>query len=301
MALSPDEKYILIALLAVVMLFVVFFEMRYMRGKTREIKRAVQRKDEAFNAIHTTRTVINVMDRQGADTMPAQRFVKIAKDSMEKGDYNGCMEYCEKARAELVAPSRPKAAAVKETEDDTVERERLEKAAQHILSSEEDSGAGESYKGTKLSVDQDGNYLSARFEMNTAKADIKLALERGSDASEAQDLMTEAEGAFVAGHYTKALSLAVKARKSANSEAETETIPLTAHAGPEEPETEPTAEEASAPEGAACHECGAPLDLDDAFCHKCGTKVGRERFCKSCGEKARPTDMFCRKCGARVD
>ena len=41
MALTPDEKYVLVAILAALMLFVVFFEMRFMRGKAKvEIGRA---------------------------------------------------------------------------------------------------------------------------------------------------------------------------------------------------------------------------------------------------------------------
>jgi hypothetical protein len=299
-ALSPTDKLILIAVLAAAMLFVIFFEMKIMRGKTREIRRASQRKDEAFNAILTTRTVINVMDRQGASTGTAQNLVRNAKDAMERGDYDRCVELCDKARSELVMPSRRKAEPSEPAAEVADERERFEEVAEQIVSSDKSVGTGDAYRGTKLSVDQDGNYLSARFEMNTAKADIARAVQRGSDTSEAQDLMTQAESAFVGGSYTKALSLAVRARKSANAEAESETIPLRQGEVVEEPEAEPTPEEMSSPESARCGSCGAPLDPDDAFCHKCGEKVLRERFCKSCGEKARSSDMFCRKCGARI-
>ena len=297
MALSSTDKLILIAVLAAVMLFVVYFEMRYMRGKTREVRRASQKKDEAFNAVLTTRSVINVMNRQGAATSTAQMLVKGAKDALDRGDYDRCMDICEKARSELVMPTRKKGEPV---EPEVEERERFEEVAKQIVSTEERVGSADSYKGTKLPVDNDGNYMSARFEMNTAKADIAKAVGRGSDTSEAQDLLTQAEGAFVAGSYTKALSLAVKARKSAKADTGSETIPLRSGETTEEPEAEPTAEESSAPEGLRCRACGAPLDPDDAFCHKCGEKVARDRFCKSCGEKARPTDMFCRKCGARL-
>lgn len=301
MALSPDEKLILIAVLAAAMLFVIYFEMRIMRGRTREIRHAAQRKDEAFNAILTTRSVINVMERQGADTGTAQNLVKTAKVAMESGQFDRCMDLCEKARNELVMPSRSRAALAEGVEDDAVEKERFERVAERILASSGGAGESDSYKGTKLSVDQDGNYLSAKFEMNTAKADIKMALGQGTDTSEAQTFLTDAEGAFVAGNYTKAMSLAIKARRAISSEVERETIPLKAGEEPVEPEIERTAEEAAVPPGPSCRGCGAPLDPDDMFCHKCGTKVEVVRFCKSCGQEARRSDMFCRKCGAKVD
>lgn len=300
LALSPDDKLILIAVLAASMLFVVFFELKIMRGKTREIRHATQRKDEAFNAIHTTRSVINVMDRQGADTGAAQNLVKVAREAMDRGEFDRCKELCEKARSELVSPSRPEAAAPAAPGADSEDKEQFEEAAERILRSEEAQGSGDYYKGTKLSADQDGNYLSAKFEMNTAKADIADAVKQGSDTSEAQDLLTQAEGAFVAGNYTKALSLAVRSRKSSKAGAEAETIPLKAGEELEEPEAEPTPDESSVPNGPSCRSCSAPLDADDMFCHRCGAKVDRERFCKSCGEKARPSDTFCRKCGAKV-
>jgi hypothetical protein len=299
-ALSPNDKYILIAVLAVVMILVVFFEMRYMRGKTKAVRHAAQKKDEAFNAVLTTRSVINVMDRQGSDTGVAQNLVKSAKEAMDRREYDRCIELCEKARGELVMPSQRKRDRESPVEGDDVEREQFERAAERILSTRDRAGSGDSYRGTKLSSEEDGNYLSARFEMNAAKADISEALGRGSDTSDAQDLLTQAEGAFVAGNHTKALSLAVRARKAANADVAAETIALRTAAEPEEPEAEPAAEESSAPSAGECRECGAPLDLDDAFCHKCGAKVVRERSCSSCGEKARPTDVFCRKCGERI-
>ncbi len=300
MALTSNEKYVLVAILAAVMLFVIFFEMRYMRGKTKVVRHAAQKKDEAYNAILTTRSVINVMQRQGAETRSAQSMVGAARKSMERGDYDHCMELCEKARDELTSPSRKVAEPAEGHEVDAVEAERFEKVAESILAAKNQSSKTDSYKGTKLTVDSDGNFLSAKFEINTAKSDIRKAVESGLDTSAAQDLMTDAEAAFVVGSYTKALSLAVKARKAVSAEAEGETIPLKAGDEPEEPEAEPTAEEMSISSRWECTHCGAPLEADDTFCHKCGARVERERVCGSCGTKARSEDAFCRKCGSKI-
>ena len=295
MALSLQEKYVLLAILAAVMIFVVFFEMRYMRGKAKVVRNAAVKKDQAFNSVLTTRSVINVMARQGADTRSAQDLVSIAKQAMERGEYDRCIDLCETARNELMTPGGTRAAPR------AAEREQFEEVTGSIVSTPEPKREADSYKGTKLPVGQDGNFMSAKFELNTAKADIKKAMGRGVETLDAQEALTQAEAAFVTGNYTKALSLAVKARKAISQEAAVEAIPLRAsEEEPEEPEAEPTPEEVSGPAGVACRECGAALESGDMFCHKCGARVVIEIFCGACGEKARPADAFCRKCGTRI-
>jgi len=298
-ALTADEKLILIAVLAAVMIFVMFFELRVMRNKSKEIRRASLRKDEAFNAMLTTRSVIGVMKRQGGDTGTSDALVSSARRALDRGDYDKCMDLCEQARSELTNPTRTRAEAPPAPVDDA-DKERLEKVAENILSSRSMSSS-DLYKGTKLSSDQDGNYLSAKFEMNTAKADIKKAVQDGADTSEAQDLMTDAEAAFVTGNYARALSLAVRARKSISAEAAAETIRLRSGREPLGATDEQVVHEPQGERVLACGKCEATIEADDAFCPKCGTKVLRERVCKVCGSKPKPSDMFCRKCGARVD
>lgn len=299
MALSEEEKLILIAVLAAAMIFVVLFEMRVMRNRSKEVRRASQRKDEAYNAILTTRSVMGVMRRQGGDVGAAERLVSAAKKAMERGDYDKCTDLCDQAREELTNPTARKQELFPPAVDDA-EKDRLERVAENILSTRA-APSSDSYKGTKLSTDQDGSYLSAKFEMNTAREDIRKASEGGMDVSQAQDVMTDAEAAFATGNYARALSLSVKARKSVSAEAASETIRLKTAREPVESRAEEGADETSDEPGLACGKCDAPLDSNDTFCPKCGTKVLRERVCVSCGSKPKPSDMFCRKCGARVD
>lgn len=301
MALSSDEKWILVAVLAVVGMFVIYFEVRYMRGKSKEVRRASQRKDEAYNAILTTRSVINVMQRRGADTSKSEALVGTARMAMDRGDYSRCMNLCEQARDELTAPLKAGSAPAPKSPSGTPgPSESLEDVAEDILSASRGPGPADNYTGSKLAVDKDGNYMSAKFEINTAKADIQSAISSGSDTSEAQGLLTDAEGAFVAGNYTRALSLAVRARKAVSKEAAGETIRLRA-AKSDEDTSEPTPDEASGPEPGACGSCGAPLEPGDSFCGKCGGRIQTERVCSNCGAKARPVDKYCRRCGSSLD
>lgn len=305
MALTEDEKLILVAVLTAAMLFVIFFELRVMRNRSKEIRRKSQSKDEAFNAILTTRSVMGVMKRQGGDTGAAERLVSSAKRALDRGEYDKCMDLCEQARDELTNPSGPSKTNPSGAEPpprgavDEAERERLERVAENILSTRTAS-SGDSYKGTKLSSDQDGSYLSAKFELNTAKEDIRKAVDRGLDTSSAQNLMTDAEAAFTTGNYARALSLAVKVRKSVSSDATRETIRLKSAGEPAGPHSEAGSDEAPEARSVVCGKCEATIDSDDEFCPKCGTKVLKERMCPVCGSKPRASDMFCRKCGARL-
>ena len=299
---DTQEKLIVVIVLAVVMIFVVFFEMRIIRGKNKEVRKIAVKKDEAFNAILTTRSVINAMQRQGAETSEAQRLVERAKEALQRNDSETAVDICRKAREELVKPSGSRSAIASQGSAQSREGDALEEFAESILAADKATKA-EVYAGSKLTPGKDGDYLCAKFEINAAKADVHKALERGVDTSPGQDLLTSAESAFVAGSYTKALSLAIRARKSVNERAGEEAIPLKRPERDEEvePEAAVTAEEVSLNPQGNCTSCGAELDADDAFCHKCGTKVERERRCSSCGTIAKSTDAFCRKCGSRVD
>ncbi|OGS41768.1 MAG: hypothetical protein A3K67_02045 [Euryarchaeota archaeon RBG_16_62_10] len=300
--LSPEERYILLAIIVGLMAFVLFFELKVMRSKTKEVRKASIKKDEAYNTVLTTRSVLNAMQRQGKGTGSAEQLLSAGKQAMQSGQYDRCIELCAEAREELIKPKERKVRAVPSPATKEGEREALEEVAESILSSSEEpepeevSGA-EEYKGAKLPADKDGNYLAAKFEIQTAKADIKRALDKGRETAEAQNLMTDAESEFVAGNYTKALSLAVRARRATSAEAASEGIRLKSAPMPAKPGPRP------AVVGAAgmCHACGEALEADDGFCSKCGARVPRERMCASCGTKPRPTDTFCRKCGSKID
>ena len=287
--MTTDEKLILVAILAGLMLFVVFFELKVMRGKNKVVLKASQKKDEAFNAILTTRHVLNVIQRQGRDTRAAQSVLEEAKYAMQKGEYDESMNLAEKARHALTHPSEP--APAPGASD-------LEKVAEEVLSTPKENES--LYTGTKLPDEQTGSYLSAQFELNGAREDVKKAIAMGRDVSPAQDLLAEADAAFERGSYTKVLSLAVRARKTIGVGGAVETIPLKSPEPAEVAEEPPPQDRGRRQRSNTCTKCGDPLEKGDAFCGKCGTRVIVERTCENCGERARPKDKFCRKCGGKV-
>ena len=311
--MSPTEKFILIVVLAVLMLFVVYFELKILRRKSKESRSEALVKDEAFNAVLTTRSVIVALQRQGTNTDKAQRLVDEAKRALQSGEYRTCKDICDQAKTELTNPGKGentkktralKTAASNEESEPEPERDALVRMADEIIARGDSRKTSDLYTGTKLQSDPDGNYLSSKFEINTAKVNIQNACDRGEDASVAQKLLTAAEKAFAAGSYTKALSLAIKSRKSVNEVADEEAIKLKRNPESEDEEeqiAETPAEETSDEPAGECNSCGAVLDADDMFCHKCGTRVEFERECAGCGTTAKAEDTFCRKCGSKVD
>lgn len=300
--MTESERLILVAVLAGVMIAVVLFEMRVMRRKSKEIRRASQKKDEAYNDMLTTRSVMNALRNQGKDTGNAQEFLDRAKTAMNRGEHDRCMEYCSKARSQLTRPSKVPVAGEGESEEDA---DRLEEVAEEILSDSMPPASPDTYKGTKLSTSSDGNYFGAKFEISAAKADIAREAKSGHDVSSAETLMAQAESDFTSGKYDRALSCAVRARKAIRKDVSEDTIALKSdqdEARPE-PATEPEVydvEEEATPSGTPCPNCGTLLDPNDKFCGKCGTKFWKVKICKSCGSKAKPEDIYCRKCGARI-
>jgi len=306
-----SDKLILLVILAAAMLFVVYFELKILRGKNKEVRRAAIAKDDAFNAVLTTRSVIVSLQRQGTNTDKAQRLVDQAKLALQRGEYRTCKDYCDEAKTELTNPGNsetPKKTRALKTaipaEEGGPDRDALVRMADDILKSGDSRKTSELYTGTKLQSGPDGNYLSAKFEISTAKVNIKDASGRGDDTSVARNFLADAEKAFAAGSYTKALSLAIKSRKSVNEVAEEEAIRLRKNPESEDEEeqsVETPAEETSDESALECSSCGAVLDEDDTFCHKCGTRVEFERECAGCGTTAKAEDTFCRKCGSKLD
>jgi len=297
LALTEQEKYILLAVLAVLMIFVLYFEFRVMRGKAKSVRKIEARKDEAHNAILTCQSVINVLERQGSNVSEARSLVNKAKSHMDRGEHELAIELCEEARDALTKVrargQKPAPSVVAE-----VERDRLESVAERIVSSPRGRPVEDSYQGSKLEVQAGPNYLVAKFELNTAKEAVSGAESDGRDVSDAAELLEKAQAEFDSGNYSKALSLAVKAKKAAGQQGADEAIPLKRTLKVQKPSEDIDGEAGDVVD--VCSSCGSEIDPEDTFCGSCGNRRVRERICPSCGRVASDNDRFCRKCGTKV-
>lgn len=295
MALTEEEKYILLAILATLLIVVLYFELRVIRGKSKAASKMNMRKDEAYNSILTCRSVINVMERQGSNVREARSLVDKAKAAMQRGEHETALDLCEKARDELTKVRPRQAMATGKAKED---REEIDSIAEEIISAPKPRRAEDTYSGSKLEVQGGPNYLVAKFELNTAREEISKAGGRGGDVSVASDTLNRAQAEFDSGNYAKALSLAVKAKKTASPDSADETIPLRKTQTSERPSGDIDGEAVDVVD--VCPSCGSEIDADDDFCGSCGKRREKERICQSCGRVASGSDRFCRKCGSKV-
>ena len=300
MALTGEEKLVLTAVLVLIMALVLFFELRVMRGKAKQARKANQRKDEAYNAVLTTRSVMNVLEREGVDTAKARAIFDRARDCMASGEYGRTMDLCESARAELM---KCRQTAAGPAERDGELNDELDRLASDIVRSDDRPSRSNEYKGTKLPVEEGSGYLSAKFELETARDEISDS-RTGKVPPEARSLLARAEKEFETANYPKALSLAVRARKAMCPDAAVDAIPLMKRSpvGGAGKEVEDLAEveDADAVER-RCASCNSMVLPDDVFCATCGAPSSRVRECASCGRQAKASDRFCRKCGKALE
>ncbi|MBE0519015.1 MAG: zinc ribbon domain-containing protein [Thermoplasmata archaeon] len=290
MDLTDEEKLIYIAILAVLMVFILYFELRVMRKKSKEVRSISIKKDEAYNAIHTCRSVIEVVSRQGSDVSESRSLVEKARRELDRGNYDTAILLCEASRDELTK-ARTKRPSILEGDFHKAEKDHLEEVAEQIVKTPVRKLSEREYTGTKLEVQSGPSYLAAKFEMNTARGEIEKASKNGDDVSAASKLLSESIREFDSGNYTKALSLSVRAKKALSAEADT--IQLK-HSASDSSMIE-------ADRGSElCSSCGSVLSTEDGFCGKCGTRRVKVRVCQSCGREASSDDKFCRKCGFRV-
>jgi hypothetical protein len=282
-ALTPDEKLILIVVLAASMIFIVFFELRVMRGRNREVKAANLRRDEAFNIIVTTQSVLNVVERRGTRVPVAKRLMDSARDAQARGDHDRALELCDKAKAEIANAEVPERKVADAGLGPDLKRSLDEVADEAVF--EEVAPVSREYKGVKLEPCGDPNYLSAKFEIGAAESEIEAASGEGRDVSSARSSLAMAKEAFDSADYSRALSLSLKAMKKAS-------------AGGPAKETISLRKEVVGPD---CPSCGEHVNDLDAFCGGCGAKVERKPVCRSCGFEPSKPDVFCRRCGSKVE
>lgn len=306
MALTTDDKMILLSVLVIVMALVVYYELKVMRGKAKEVRIASQRKDGAHNSILTTRSIIDVVEREGADVSAARAVFLRARDAMARGDYDRATDLCESARMELLACRQGRGEPVRAVRKPVRADEGaddLEQLADEIIGSDRRSPHVDSYKGAKLAADEGSGFLSAKFEITAAKDDVGASAERGKDIGKAKSFLKQAESEFESGNYPKALSLAVKARKELAGGASYDTIPLKVAVKPQVA-GECTEDVATMTDDRArrlkCGSCSSMVLPDDVFCGHCGAPAAKERECVKCGRLSDPKDRFCRKCGTEL-
>ncbi len=293
MALDPTTDIILVALV-VVMIVVMWLELRVMRRRSkarrqRTARRPDELQDEAHNALITTRAIASTMaERGGVRSDEVDSMLREAQTAYGRRNYRVAIDLTERVKERLVSLKGAQAAQGDAAKLDTLS-----------------SGPASDEPTTKevLQKQFPPNLVPARFAISVAETSIEEGATAGRDVATARSLLASARSRFDAEDYGGSLSIARLAEKSARGEAVAAPVPAPA-ATPASPAAPPPAASVSkAPAavtpGSVCPSCGAAIKADDAFCRKCGAKVVLTN-CPSCGASLQVDDVFCRKCGTRI-
>lgn len=294
MALDDTTTTIVVAL-AVVMIMVVWFELRVLRKKSKARRdrgstRPEALQDEAHNALITTRAIASTLaERSGIHSDEVDSKLKEAQMAYDRRNYRVSVDLTKQAKDRLVAL---KGAQTKD--GDAAKLEALGSAP----------GTDEPTTKEVLAKQYPPNLIQSKFSITVAETSIASAQAAGRDVSTATSLLGAARSRFDAQDYGGALSIARQAEKSARGEpvSLTAAAPASGSAAPEIPAVAPApdaAKPAAIALGSVCPSCGAPMKPEDAFCRKCGTRAVLTN-CPTCGASLLADDAFCRKCGTRL-
>lgn len=292
--MADDTTTAIVVALALVMIVVTWFELRYMRkrSKSRRLESArkpEQLEDEAHNALLTTRAIVSTLaERGGIRSEDVDAVMREAQMAFNRHNYRVAIELTTKAKGQLLTLKAQQGAKGDLAKLDTL----ASKAPPEESTTKE-----------VLQKDFPPNLVQSKFAIAMAETSIEDGRSAGRDVTQAQTLLAAAKVRFDAKDYSGALTVSRQAQKSARGETVEVTIPpMASPASPVPvlvPPSPPKPAPATIPVGTACPTCGAAMKPDDAFCRKCGTKVIVTN-CPACGTSLLADDVFCRKCGTRI-
>lgn len=265
-----DTNQVFLIVLLVVLAVVVYFELRFMRSRNKDHIQMIVDKDEAYNAIMTTKAIASSLKQRGRDTKEAEQAILRAEASYKRNSFITARDTAIRAKELLMSsPVIEVAAPVKAAEDAPEEAPQEEHKTVHEVK--------------KL----EPNLLESRFIINACREDLVAAEGAGKDTVKAKEALASAERSFEDKRYGDALCEGLKARRLISDE-----IPAQA------PPKDAVIVKVPKPER-RCEKCSAAIGQDDAFCRKCGEPVVIRRNCQHCRAEMEEGDLFCPKCGRR--
>jgi len=254
--------------LLVILAVVIYFELRFMRSRNKEYIERMMDKDEAFNAIATTRAISETLRQKGKDTKEAEPIIIKAENAYKRANYAVAKESAKRAKDILmkaptldIAPPAEKGIVPKGEEERKTVHE-VKKLEPHLIES--------------------------RFIINACRDRVSSGESSGKDMTEAKEHLSVAERCFEEEKYDEALREGLKARRLLDE--------APSSVGPSK---EAVLVKVPKPER-KCENCSAPILAEDVFCRKCGTPISIKRTCAYCRAEMSAEDVFCPKCGRKA-
>jgi hypothetical protein len=302
--ITDGDKMILLVVILIVAAITIYAELRIRKiGVGKKISTSRIKRDQAFNALHTTRAVRNKLRAERVDTAKADYMIQRAEAAHNSNDHDSCIDLCQRAREELIKNKREGSL--------TAEPESSGGDEAVLLPTEGTTASAPVSRGAKAPEKSvDTLQLQAKFELRAAHDDMDTYSGNSNIRQKASQFIDESQRHMDAGEYQKSLSDSFKARKLLSGEPLADRVgetqePMVVEEGAEkELEMLETPVEndwkPSSPIAGKCKKCGTEYDADDVFCHFCGSPL-KAKKCPSCGADLKGIEKFCRKCGKRVN
>jgi hypothetical protein len=302
MAALTGEQLTLLAIIIVICAVTMYFELKMRKvGIGKKYVSSRVKKDQAYNALHTTRAVRNRLKTDRIDTAKADYIIQRAESALNTGDSDSCIDLCQRAREELLKSKREGNVVASSDELDEGEE---------IAPRKTQAAASVSRKVRADSKSVDSLQLQAKFNLKVAMDNMDTFSGETGERQRAAQFIEGSQRHFDTGEFQKSLSDSFKARKILSGEPLEDNVGETKTPMPEEEGAEkemtmlekPVEEDwqPSAPVKGTCKKCGTAYDADDVFCHYCGSPL-RAMKCPHCGAELKGIEKFCRKCGKRVN
>ena len=278
--MTPEEQTGLTIFFAILFAVTIYLELKIRKiGFGKKVVSSRIKKDQAYNALHTTKAVRNKLRIDRVNTAKADYMIQKAETALDDHDYDSCMDVCRKAREELLKSKRDGSVL----SDESPAKDEASEELPEIPTK------AELIRPQAAGVDNTA-LLSAKFELKAAKADIEAFLGDTGIRNRAAQLVKEAEKQLDGRDFQRSLSASFRARKIMSGEVVEEKPPA------KEPAKIEEAKKPGNEQDGKCGSCSAALESDDVFCHSCGTSL-KARKCESCGADLKGFETFCRKCG----
>lgn len=244
------ETLLLIAIV-IIAASVGVLELKYLRGRKQVKVDAAIERDDAYNAVSTTKAVAESLRQNGRDTTEADVLIYKAENAYDRREFLNAIELAGRARSVLMSCKV----------NDLVSMPAPEPAKERDESAEVPSN-----QIRKMPQ----NYLESKFMIDSVR-DLVPA-DESEENREACGCLDRAQACFDAEDYGGALGEAMKAKRllmPCALAAERSYPPAVVKLGP--PKTPPSA--GDPPGTMRCPSCQVEVSPDDAFCRKCGARL----------------------------
>lgn len=242
----PLETLILLAVV-IIAAVVALLELRFLKGRKQvKVDTAIER-DDAYNAVSTTRAVADSLRQNGRDTTEADILIYKAENAYDRREFLNAIELAGRARSTLMTCKEKDLISMPEPSPAKAEMQEVP-----------------STQVRKLPA----NSLESKFMIDSVRDMVPDACDEAR--VEATACIDRAQACYDSEDYNGALREAMKAKRLL-----TPSVPAAEKSRPStviklaSPKIPPAAD----PAAISCPSCHVDALPDDVFCRKCGTRL----------------------------